>query len=63
MKFKMIQPFLCDVAWGDLDYLVVDCPPETAAQSYFSLADRLHEREDLWSGAAATAPASREVLQ
>jgi Mrp family chromosome partitioning ATPase len=29
MKFKMIQQFLCDVAWGDLDYLVVDCPPGT----------------------------------
>jgi Mrp family chromosome partitioning ATPase len=29
MKFKVIQQFLCDVAWGDLDYLVVDCPPGT----------------------------------
>jgi Mrp family chromosome partitioning ATPase len=29
MKFKVIQQFLCDVVWGDLDYLVVDCPPGT----------------------------------
>lgn len=29
MKFKVIQQFLCDVAWGDLDYLIVDCPPGT----------------------------------
>ena len=29
MKYKVIQEFLCDVAWGDLDYLVVDCPPGT----------------------------------
>ncbi len=29
MKHSMIQQFLKDVLWGDLDYLVVDCPPGT----------------------------------
>jgi len=29
MKHGMIQHFLKDVLWGDLDYLVVDCPPGT----------------------------------
>ena len=29
LKFKIIQQFLKDVAWGDLDYLVIDSPPGT----------------------------------
>jgi len=29
MKHGMIRQFLKDVLWGDLDYLVVDCPPGT----------------------------------
>ncbi len=29
LKFKVIQQFLKDVAWGHLDYLVIDSPPGT----------------------------------
>jgi Mrp family chromosome partitioning ATPase len=29
IKFSAIRQFICDVAWGDLDYLVIDSPPGT----------------------------------
>ena len=29
MKHSVIKQFVSNVAWGDLDYLVVDCPPGT----------------------------------
>jgi predicted Fe-Mo cluster-binding NifX family protein/cellulose biosynthesis protein BcsQ len=29
MKHNVIKQFVTDVAWGDLDYLIVDCPPGT----------------------------------
>ena len=29
MKMKLIQQFMTDISWPELDYLVVDCPPGT----------------------------------
>ena len=29
MKYNVIKQFISQVEWGDLDYLVVDCPPGT----------------------------------
>lgn len=29
MKMGVIKQFLSDVAWGDLDYLIINCPPGT----------------------------------
>ncbi len=29
MKHNVIKQFVSEVAWGDLDYLIVDCPPGT----------------------------------
>jgi ATP-binding protein involved in chromosome partitioning len=29
MKHNVIKQFVADVCWGDLDYLIIDCPPGT----------------------------------
>lgn len=42
MKAGVIQQFIRDVDWGELDYLVVDCPPGTGDEP-LSIAQLLDE--------------------
>ena len=39
MKMGVIKQFLGDVAWGELDYLIIDCPPPALATSRFPSAN------------------------
>jgi len=41
MKHKLIQQFLADVVWGELDYLIVDSPPGTGDEP-LSIAQLVH---------------------
>ncbi|MBU1248212.1 MAG: Mrp/NBP35 family ATP-binding protein [Proteobacteria bacterium] len=37
VKIGLIQQFIKDVAWGDLDYLIIDCPPGTGDEPMTAL--------------------------
>lgn len=41
LKHSLIRQFLSDVYWGELDYLVVDCPPGTGDE-LISISQLLH---------------------
>lgn len=43
LKYSMIKDFISRVQWGDLDYLVVDCPPGTGDET-LSVAQFLKEK-------------------
>jgi len=43
LKYNVIKEFLQNVAWGELDYLVVDCPPGTGDEP-LSIAQMLKEK-------------------
>ena len=42
MKMGVIKQFLKDVAWDELDYLVIDCPPGTGDEP-LSIAQLIHD--------------------
>jgi len=39
VKIGLIRQFISDVAWGDLDYLILDCPPGTGDEPMSALQE------------------------
>jgi Mrp family chromosome partitioning ATPase len=52
VKIGIIRQFLADVAWGELDYLVIDCPPGTGDEP-MTLVQMLEEAD---GGVIVTTP-------
>jgi ATP-binding protein involved in chromosome partitioning len=44
IKHSLIRQFLTDVRWGDLDYLIIDCPPGTGDE-LISIAQLLEDAD------------------
>ena len=44
LKHSLIRQFLTDVRWGDLDYLIIDCPPGTGDE-LISIAQLLEDAD------------------
>lgn len=44
LKHSLIRQFLADVRWGDLDYLIIDCPPGTGDE-LISIAQLLEDAD------------------
>jgi len=51
MLFKAMEQFFFDIAWGDLDYLVIDLPPGTG-DVQLSLAQKV----PVWGAVAVSTP-------
>lgn len=45
LKNSLIEQFLNDVAWGPLDYLIIDCPPGTGDEP-LSVAQQLKDKAE-----------------
>ncbi|MGM0367347.1 MAG: P-loop NTPase [Actinomycetota bacterium] len=58
LKMKLIQQFLSDVSWGELDFLIVDAPPGTGDEP-LSIAQLL---PDLSGGIVVTTPQQVAII-
>ncbi len=58
LKMKLIQQFLSDVNWGELDFLIVDAPPGTGDEP-LSIGQLL---QDLTGGIVVTTPQQVAIM-
>ena len=48
LKYGIIKQFLSDVAWGELDYIVIDSPPGTGDEPLSVRPDSSYEKTMIW---------------